>query len=124
MDDRTTETSSDEIREIAQAALAQIDKIKASIEIDREAASSCRADIERLAGEARSLLSQIQPIVAQITAAQTQVVSDQAVIATKSEHIQNAQAHADAVRSNLDKIFTACKQQQTEAEAARTAAQG
>jgi hypothetical protein len=123
MDDRSTKTSADEIRDSAQTALVQIEKIREAIETDKDLASSSRAEIERLAGEARSLLSQIQPLVAQITAAQTQVVSDQAVIAAKSEHIQNAQTHADTVRSNLDKIFTGCRQQQTDIEAVRTATQ-
>ncbi|MBI3774471.1 MAG: hypothetical protein HY273_02775 [Gammaproteobacteria bacterium] len=45
------------------------------------------------------------------------------MIATKSDHIQKAQEHADKVRGDLDRVLTAATQQATEAEGQNTRAQ-
>lgn len=66
--------------------------------------------------DAQSKLTEITTAVTQAVAAMTKVVDDQAVIATKSDHIQNAQVHADGVRANLDRTLTGATQQATEAE--------
>lgn len=66
--------------------------------------------------EAQSKLSEIQAIATQAVAAKTQITDSQAVVATKSDHIQKAQEHADGVRANLDRLLTAATQNATEAE--------
>jgi len=68
-------------------------------------------------------LAEITSLVAQLVAVRTQVTNDQSVIATKSEHIQGAQEHADKVRGELDRALTAASQQQTEAEGCKARAQ-
>ena len=45
------------------------------------------------------------------------------MIATKSDHIQKAQEHADTVRAGLDRTLTAATQQATEAEGLKSRAQ-
>ena len=56
-------------------------------------------------------------------AARTKIADDQAVIATKSDHIQKAQEHADKVRADLDRALTSATQQATEAEGLKSRAQ-
>lgn len=67
--------------------------------------------------DAQAKLSDLTAIGALALAAKTQIVDAQTVIAAKSEHIQNAQVHADAVRANLDRTFTGVAQRATEAGA-------
>ena len=57
-------------------------------------------------------------------AAKTQIADEQAIIATKSEHIQQAQVHADKVRSDLDRALTSATQQVTEVEGLAARAKG
>jgi hypothetical protein len=73
--------------------------------------------------DVQSKLAEISTAATQAVAAKTQIVADQGVIATKSDHIQKAQEHADTVRGNLDRELTAAKQQATEAEGLKTRAQ-
>ena len=75
-------------------------------------------------------LTEIQTKAADVTtaatqaiAAKTQIVDDQTVIATKSDHIQQAQLHADKVRGDLDRVLTAATQQATDAEGLKSRAQ-
>jgi hypothetical protein len=67
--------------------------------------------------------AEITAVAAQLVAVRTQVADDQSVIATKSDHIQGAQQHADKVRGELDRALTAATQQQTEAEGFKARAQ-
>ena len=60
----------------------------------REASESQRLTASVLA-DAQTKLAEITTAAAQAVAAKTQIVVDQAVIATKSDHIQKAQEHAD-----------------------------
>lgn len=64
--------------------------------------------------DAQAKLAEITAVGTQAVAAKTQIVDAQAVIATKSDHIQKAQEHADSVRANLDRAFTAATQRTTE----------
>jgi hypothetical protein len=66
--------------------------------------------------EAKSKLAETSAVAAAALAASTKIESDQAVIATKSDHINAAQAHADTVRAELDKIVTSVTQKATAAE--------
>ena len=68
-------------------------------------------------------MADITTVATQALAAKTQIADAQAVIATKSEHIQQAQAHADKVRGDLDTANTSAAKQATEAEGQRSRAQ-
>jgi hypothetical protein len=61
-------------------------------------------------------LAEITAAATQAVAANTKITDAQAVIATKSDHIQKAQEHADTVRASLDRTLTAATQQATAAE--------
>jgi hypothetical protein len=63
--------------------------------------------------DAQAKLAEIAVVGTQAVAAKTQIGDAQAIIATKSEHIQKAQEHADTVRANLDRAFTAATQSTT-----------
>ena len=56
-------------------------------------------------------------------ASKSQIADYQAVIATKSEHIQAAQEHADKVRGELDRTLTTATRLATEAEGLKDRAQ-
>lgn len=53
----------------------------------------------------------------------TKTVGEQAVIAAKSDHIQNAQIHADTVRASLGRVLTTATQQATESDGLKTRTQ-
>lgn len=88
----------------------------------REASESQRL-IASVLAEAQTKLAEITTAATQAVAAKTQIVDDQAVIATKSDHIQKAQEHADTVRANLDRALTAATQKATEAEGQKSRVQ-
>lgn len=75
---------------------------------------------QRLAAEARAaiqaLLDETTTASTQALAAKTQITDFQAVIATKSAHIEDAKAHSDKVRTDLDRASVAASQSATEAE--------
>jgi len=79
--------------------------------------------IAAIVTEAKSKLAETSAVAATAQAASTKIESDQAVIATKSEHINAAQAHADKVRADLDKIVTNATLKATTAEGSQTRAQ-
>lgn len=66
---------------------------------------------------AQTKLTEITAAATQVVAAKTKVTDDQAVIATKSDHIQNAQTHADTIRASLDRALTSATAQATAIEA-------
>ena len=86
-------------------------------------AEALRASFEELATAAQARLSEINSAATTALAAKTQITDTQAVIATKSDHIQGAQEHADKVRAELDRLQTVITQQATEVEGQRTRAQ-
>lgn len=87
-----------------------------------QAADSRKAALESLA-EAQKLLADAKSAASAISAAAEKMVSDQAVIATKSAHIQDAQAHADKVRAELDRVLTTASGDAAKAEALRARSQ-
>lgn len=91
-------------------------------EAAREASESRRLTAVALT-DAQSKLADINNASTQAIAAMTKIVDDQAVIATKSDHIQHAQIHADTVRAKLDRVLTAATQHATDAEGLKTRAQ-
>lgn len=73
--------------------------------------------------EMQAKLAEATNATTQAVAAKTQISDLQAVVATKSDHIQKAQEHADSVRANLDRAFTAATQRLTEIEAKKSTAE-
>jgi hypothetical protein len=120
------ETESLSVDETVKNVQAQLASIKEAGESARaaakEAVESQRQTVAALA-DAQTKLKEIAAVVTQAVAAKTQIADEQAVIATKSDHIQKAQEHADAVRANLDRTLTAATQQATEAEGQKARAQ-
>jgi hypothetical protein len=82
-----------------------------------------RATLQDRLNQSAALLAKIEAqqadtssTAALAAAAKTQITDAQAVIATKSAHIQDAQAHADRIRGELDRALTAAQAQLTETE--------
>ena len=100
----------------AAALVSLVEQMNAQageIASSQRAAASGLADIQAAAAQSKGLATEA-------LAAKTQIDDHQTVIAQKSEHIELAQAHADKVRSNLDRQLTAAMQQVTQAEALNT----
>lgn len=79
--------------------------------------------IESFVESAKANVANIEAFNRQAVALSTQMNDTQAIIATKSDHIQKAQEHADNVRSNLDRALTSANMQVTEAEGLKTTIQ-
>jgi hypothetical protein len=92
-----------------------------------KAAATDAAEAQRLTAasltDAQAKLADIKASATQALAAKTQIEGIQGVIATKSDHIQKAQEHADKVRADLDRALTAATQQVTEAEGQKSRTQ-
>jgi hypothetical protein len=82
----------------------------------QESARASVAAISNSLAEAQAKQAEITTVATQAISARTQISDQQGVIATKSEHIQNAQEHADKVRADLDRALTAAQQQATATE--------
>jgi hypothetical protein len=72
---------------------------------------------------ANAKLTEINEAASSALGVRSAITDTQAVIATKSAHIQDAQAHADKVRAELDRNLTAATQKTTETEGLRARAQ-
>lgn len=91
---------------------------KTTKEIDQS-----RDQILAILTDAQTKLTDIANIATSAISASTKIADQQGVIATKSDHIQKAQEHADKVRGELDRVVTAAAQQLTEAEGLRNRSQ-
>jgi len=118
------------VNAVASEAKKSIEAASAEIGEHRDAAGVAAASVtesQRLLAAARTevetRLAEFAAVARQAGAAKSQITDEQAVIATKSEHIQRAQEHADKVRSDLDRVGTVVTQQATEAEGLRARAQ-
>jgi hypothetical protein len=99
-----------------QADITRLHALLAATEVDR-------ATLQDRLNQSAALLAKIEAqqadtssTAALAAAAKTQITDAQAVIATKSAHIQDAQAHADRIRGELDRALTAAQAQLTETE--------
>ena len=88
-----------------------------------ETAALSQAQVATVLADAQTKLTEITTVATNAVAANTKITDFQAVIATKSEHIQGAQEHADKVRAELDRTLTSATQQVTATEAQKTSAQ-
>jgi hypothetical protein len=111
-----TPTGPHSIEDILKNAQSEMATILEIVETARTAS----AEFQRLAAiahtDAQAKLSEITDAATQAVAAKTKITDEQAVIAVKSDHIQDAQEHADKVRGELDRVLTAANQQATTAE--------
>ncbi len=104
------------LAEVAKTAIANANAACDSIKETQKAATDAATIVQ-------AKLVEVTTTATQVVAAKTKISDDQAVIATKSEHIQKAQEHADTVRANLDRALTSATQQATSAEAQQAKAQ-
>jgi len=112
----TNEVAAEKLTEIA----AQVETAKKTC---AQIAATQEESLKVLGEKANQKLVEVAGVSTQAAAAMTQITDNQAIIATKSDHIQKAQEHADKVRADLDRVLTAAKQQATETEGLRARAQ-
>jgi hypothetical protein len=115
--------SVDDLAQSAQDRLAAIAAFAESAKASAAAAAERQALIAATLVDAQAKLSEITAAATQAVAAKTAIADDQAVVATKSDHIQKAQEHADRVRADLDRALTGATQQATDAEGLKARAQ-
>ena len=122
-DDKANPPSTPSVEEILKEARAALASIKVCADtskaISTEATDSQKVTVAALA-DAKTKLEEITTAATQAIAAKTKITDEQAVIATKSDHIQKAQEHADKVRAELDRELTAAKAHVTAAEALKS----
>lgn len=100
----------------AQTEFDQLHQLIGRVESVLGDATALRDKIGALHTEAEKQNTSLTSFATQVVAAKTKIDDDQAIIATKSEHIQGAQEHADKIRGELDRVLTAANAQLTEAE--------
>lgn len=102
------------------------DPVPQALEAVQAAAVEASAIVEGIkikAATASEAVAAITEVQTQAAAAASKIASDQAVIATKSDHIQSAQEHADTVRASLDRTLTSATKNATDVEGLRDRAQ-
>lgn len=104
------------VLEAAKAMAEKIDEMAKAAKANTSSIEDLYRQITASLVDAQTKLNDIAAVTTQASAAKTQITDSQAVIATKSDHIQKAQEHADKVRGDLDRALTSAKQQATEAE--------
>jgi chromosome segregation ATPase len=85
--------------------------------------SAAHKEVGAALSDSQQKLAELNAAVSAANAAKIQISDTQGVVAAKSAHIQGAQEHADKVRTELDRTFTAANQHATETEGAKTRAQ-
>ncbi|MDP2030399.1 MAG: hypothetical protein Q8K12_12240 [Thiobacillus sp.] len=113
----------DELLAEATKKLAKISKCAAAAESSAAVVAENQTLCVAALADAQIKVAETAAAATQAIAAKTQIVDDQTVIATKSDHIQQAQEHADKVRGDMDRALTAAMQQATEAEGLKSRAQ-
>jgi chemotaxis protein histidine kinase CheA len=86
-------------------------------------ATESQVQVAAALADAQAKSTEIASIATEAAAARTKISDTQAILATKSQHIEDAQTHADKVRADLDKKLTEATQQATEAEGFKSRAQ-
>lgn len=107
----------------AEQFLAQITALAESAKAAATAALASQQQLDATLADVKTKAADVAAIASRTTAAGSQINDTQAVIAKKSEHIEEARKHADAVRAALDTANTAAAKQATDAEGHRTRAQ-
>ena len=119
--------AADECAERAQERAAAASDIGERIETQAKAAAEAAKSVAAELVDIQAKAEAVRGHLAEILTAKTQVEGLQAVIAAKSDHIEQAQQHADKVRANLDRLQTQATQKltdiQSDSEQARSSAQ-
>jgi hypothetical protein len=116
-------TSAETLLLHAKTAVAEIREHVEATSVAAQAAGESQRLTTTAHVEATTKLAEMTVVATQILALKTQISDDQAVIATKSDHIQRAQEHADKVRGDLDRSLTAASQHSVDAEGLKARAQ-
>ena len=116
-------TSADELLMNAQHVMEKITDLAETAKATALAATESQRLIATALSDAQTKVADIITVATQAVAASAQITDEQAVLATKSDHIQKAQEHADKVRGDLDRALTAAAQQATEAEGQKSRTQ-
>ena len=115
-----------DVDSVMKSVLAMLAEAKRAAETAKaaEAATSetRRATVAALT-DSQSKIAELSAIATEAVAIRTKILDAQGVIATKSQHIEDAQKHADGVRASLDRLHTSATQEATEATAQKTRAQ-
>ncbi len=119
----TNGPSIEEVLKNAQAGMVTIIALNETAKTAAAEAQESQRLTTTVLTDAQAKLTEITTTATQAVAAKTQIMDAQAVIATKSDHIQKAQEHADTVRASLDRTLTAATQQATETEGHKSRAQ-
>jgi hypothetical protein len=121
--DPTANLSVEEILQAARTGMGEIIQYRDTAKAAATSVTETQKQTATVFIDAQAKLVEISNAATQAVAAKTKIADDQAVIATKSDHIQKAQEHADKVRADLDRALTAATQQVTTAEAQQSKTQ-
>ena len=106
-DDQTGSQSVEELLKNAEIRMAKITEFAETAKAAATAATDSQRMTATALAEAQIKLAEVTTAATQAVAAKKRIADDQAVIASKSDHIQKAQKHADKVRADLDRALTA-----------------
>jgi hypothetical protein len=106
-----------------KAAVAEALNAATQAETSAVAAKESQGTIAAVMAEAQTKFTEISKIVSKVVTAETSIADSLAAIAAKSEHIEQARAHTDKVRGELDRLLTESTQKATETEGLRSRAQ-
>jgi chaperonin cofactor prefoldin len=115
-------SASSRVVQTLRALLEEAEPLLVALRSKAGDAESALTTLKAAVSTSESKLDEINAVSTAAAAAKTQIADQQAVIATKSEHIQAAQEHADKVRAELDRLQTAANQSATEADGHRARA--
>jgi len=96
--------------------LEEVTEILTSLRSKEAEVTTAQASLMARITEGEGKLQEIANMATVALAAKTQIVDIQTVVATKSDHIEDAQKHADGVRADMDRALTAIMKSATEAE--------
>lgn len=113
----------DEILKRSQDGMTTIMSLVETAKTAETAAVESQRQTATALTDAQTKIAEITLIATQAVAAKTQIADSQSVIATKSDHIQKAQEHADTVRASLDRTLTTATQKATEVDGQKSRAQ-
>lgn len=113
----------EELTRQAEQALATLNQLVETAKVSAASVTESQATITAALADAQSKAGEAAEAARQSVAAKTQITDIQAVVATKSQHIEDAQAHADKVRADMDRKLTEATQHATEAEGLKSRTQ-
>jgi hypothetical protein len=116
-------TSVDSLLERATQAFTALEEYVRQASAGVSTINENQVQVGAVLADAQLKLQEVSAVATQAAAAKSQVTDAQAVIATKSDHIDGAQKHADKVRGDLDRALTAAQAHVVEAEGLKSRAE-